>query len=701
MASNPPAKQGAIDPAALPNGMDAPPLSRREAAKQARRIAAQLGPSRLALTMLVLVVALLAARLAWFVPLASVAERGLFDWRVVATAPLVEQDQRLVMVTYTDETLFSTGIRSPVDRAILARALVNLDAMGARAIGIDIGFDSPRPEDPALKAQLRAMQTPTWLAYADHATNRHTIMYEQQQFLDRFIADVRTDKTRPASVRFATDGDGRIRRWPDRPPGLPPFLANAMIGPDPVFDQYQGSIRFLLPAKAEVGAEESVIARIPIDNFGIDMDDDLRAALAEAVRGKYVLIGGDIVDVDRFDTPLRSLVELGSNETTTMVGMEVHAHMLAQQLDGAALRPMSGWVLWAMALLMVIAGGLTSLADFRPRLVAALFLFQMAFILVVPFWLHAYGADTYGLPAFGWAVGWLLGYVVVGTASRTIGAKQRAFAQSALGKYLPRDIAQAILRDPDQLSLHGEKREIYCVFTDLEGFTALSHAVEPETVARLLNAYLDQLSAVVLAHGGTIDKFVGDAVVAFWGAPIARTDDAQQAVAAALAMHQAGERFRRDMAAGVPPIGRTRVGLHVGEAIVGNFGGEGRMQYTALGDSMNTAARLESANKQLSSGVLISGEVAQRAGRDDLVPLGRIRLRGRARPVDVFEPRPDLAPELRSLIADMVRAHASDDIAAFVTHATDVREQLGQDPVIMALLERLETIKGDDSYALS
>jgi hypothetical protein len=118
-------------------------------------------------------------------------------------------------------------------------------------------------------------------------------------------------------------------------------------------------------------------------------------------------------------------------------------------------------------------------------------------------------------------------------------------------------------------------------------------------IARLLNEYLDKLSAVVLEHGGTLDKFVGDAVVAFWGAPIAYADDGARAVKAAIAMYRAGEEFRRNAPPGVPPIGRTRVGVHFGEAIVGNFGGDGRIQYTALGDAMNTAARLEGANKPL------------------------------------------------------------------------------------------------------
>src|SRR3546814_11058771 len=117
------------------------------------------------------------------------------------------------------------------------------------------------------------------------------------------------------------------------------------------------------------------------------------------------------------------------------------------------------------------------------------------------------------------------------------------------------------MRDPDQLSLHGERRNIYCVFTDLEGFTKLSHAVTPETVARLLNEYLDRLSDIVLDHGGTIDKFVGDAVVAFWGAPPSRPADGQRAAAADRAMHKAGATFRpAPAAADGTPHGEPRLG---------------------------------------------------------------------------------------------------------------------------------------------
>jgi adenylate cyclase len=670
--------------------------------KRIRRLVMQLGPSRMAATILFLIVATLFARFSWDMPLVGDAERALYDARAMVMAPHVAQDQRIVMVTYDDETLFNTGIRSPLDRTYLANALANLDQMGPKAIGIDIVFDSPRPDDPLLKAQLRAMKTPTWLAYAEQASNPNTIFYEQQKYLEAYLAEVTTARTKPTSVLFRTDSDGVIRNWPDRPKNLPPLMANALAPVDPAHANYQGNIRFLVPARVTKGAEEPVFSKIPIDTFAAPMDAETRAAFSEMIRGRYVLIGGNIIDNDQFNTPLSRFTDPITGQHETMIGLEVHAHMLAQQLDRDWPRPLPGPSLWALAVLVVLAGGLTSLIDLRARWVALAFLGQMAFFVAFPFWLQGHGVDTTTLPAFGWAMGWLLGYAAVGTAARTIGSRQRAFAQSALGKYLPADVAAQIMRDPDQLSLHGERRNIYCVFTDLEGFTKLSHAVTPETVARLLNEYLDRLSDVVLDHGGTIDKFVGDAIVAFWGAPISRPDDGPQAAKAAIAMHAVGEQFRKDLASeDVPPIGMTRVGLHVGDAIVGNFGGEDRIQYTALGDSMNTASRLESANKSLKTRVLISSEAAAGAARDDLVPMGRVTLRGRAQPVDVLTPRPDLSGEQRARIAALVEAHAAGNKKAYVTCATALADEFGQDPAIMFLIERLNETQKGESYVLS
>ena len=140
--------------------------------------------------MLGLIVAVLVARFSWQLPLAIDAEFALFDARMVATAPKAQQDQRIVMVPYTDQTLIATGKRSPLDRTTLAKALRNLDKLGAKAIGIDILIDQPQPDDQLLIEAFQSMKTPTYLAYASTEAAKNKILYEQQVFLEQFQKEI-------------------------------------------------------------------------------------------------------------------------------------------------------------------------------------------------------------------------------------------------------------------------------------------------------------------------------------------------------------------------------------------------------------------------------------------------------------------------------------------------------------------------------
>jgi adenylate cyclase len=302
--------------------------------------------------------------------------------------------------------------------------------------------------------------------------------------------------------------------------------------------------------------------------------------------------------------------------------------------------------------------------DVRPGVVELAVVGHHAFFDFAPVYYECHGIDTYGLQAYGWLGGWGLAYAATGAAVRAAGSEQRRYAQSALGKYLPRDIAAQILRDPKKLSLTGEKRQLYTLFTDIEGFTVLSHKLPPDRVATILNAYLDGMCDIVLDHGGTIDKFVGDAVVAFWGAPIAREDDADRAARAQLDMLAFTQKFSADYSEPGHEMGRTRIGLHYGDAVVGNFGGEGRLSYTALGDSMNCAARLEGANKYLKTVALISEEARQRTTLDIYRPMGRIVLSGRETPIVVWEPAPDFDTKLRVELVRLWNAFDAGDRSA-------------------------------------
>ncbi|HEX9932672.1 MAG TPA: adenylate/guanylate cyclase domain-containing protein [Allosphingosinicella sp.] len=652
-----------------------------------RRALKQIGAARIALTFLFLLAGLWIARASWQLPLAGDAERALYDLRFFQTAELAaEQDPRIVLVTYDDDTLRLLEKRSPLDRAMLARALAAIDAMNPRSIGIDILIDQPQREDEELLRTFRALRTPTFLGYASSAVNEAQIGYEQDQFLREFLQQLKGSRVRPASIRMETDqNDNVVRRWPQLRAGLPTFLSNAMTAEHPEFGSYTRSIDFRLPRNRD----DAVFVNLPI-HFVTEFPEGVRAM----IEGRHVLIGGNIRDVDDYETPMTRFTARWTK------GVEVHAHMLAQQLDGRMPAPVPLWALWAGAILAVAAGAFSSLLEIRGWKLALVLAAQIALIAALPFWLQASDVDTIDLPAFGWAVGWLLAFVGVGTAARAVGSEQRRFAQSALGKYLPRDIATQILRHPELLGLRGDKRDIYALFTDLEGFTKLSHAVTPEQLSSLLNRYLDLMSEVVLRHGGTIDKFVGDAVVAFWGAPIARPDDAERAARAAVAMYEAGEEFRRTAGDDLPPIGCTRVGLHRGEAVVGNFGGEGRIQYTALGDGMNTAARLESANKSLKTTILVSAEAVAESGLDWFRPMGRVVLSGRATAVEVWEPVPQLAADYRRSLTELWRRFEAGE-----EHALDALEEIAaahkEDEALQYFVYRIHEVGPGGSFVLA
>lgn len=653
--------------------------------QKAMRLFKQLGPARLTMTLTLLLIALLAARFSWNIILIGDAERALYDLRETYLAPKVDQDPRIAKVVYNDDTLIETRKRSPLDRSVLARALTNIDSMGAKAIGIDILIDQPQDEDAQLVAALRAMKTPTFIAYANNETNKDNIKQRQQEFLDGFIKSLSGTNVRPASIRVETDIDNVVRSWPVIQPGLPPILSRAMVPDNKALENYSGSITF----RTTKFDDRPVFLSLPIDLLA---NPEVAPAFAEQINAKYILIGGDIVDVDQFETPLRL------QTAQSMIGLDVHAHMLAQLLDKKRLVTISPSGIWAVAILVIIAGGLTSLLVGGVR-TATLMAAQIAFFGGLPIVLHLQGYDTQKLPAFGWMVGWSIAFAAIEMAAREISSEQRKFAQSALGKYLPRDIAQEILDEPGRLALHGEKREIFVVFTDLEGFTKMSHQIEPEMVATLLNSYLDKMCSVILKYGGTIDKFVGDATVSFWGAPISRADDGERAAHAAYELWQTGEEFRQNMPEGLPTIGKTRVGLHFGEAVIGNFGGEGRIQYTALGDSMNTASRLENANKQTKTGMLASREAVERSGLDWWRPLGSVRLRGRALPVDIYEPCPEAAPGDNQALADIMSAAKSDHETA-IARLVEFVQSRPSDNALQNLLYRLNNLEPGGHYAL-
>lgn len=667
------------------------------------------GPQRLVMTATFMLLALLLARFSWDLPVTDDAERALFDAREYYLSDLVEPDQRIVIIAFDDQALIQLQKRSPLPRDTLAAALRNIDGLGAKAIGIDILFDQWQDEDPELIETLRAMETPVAVAYADLVTNELDIEYEQQDYLDAFMAQLEGSNARPASIRLA-ENDGVTRVWPDIIDGTAELIGRAMLrdAGDPAveaFEGYEGAIRYRRP----LYNEEPVFPTAQILAFSMDAIFEIpeaRAEFEQAVRGSYVLIGGDITDYDRALTPLSGFIDPAVEAGARSVrppGIQIHAATIAQMLDGARLTQPSSWSLWALAFFTVIAATLTALLELKSWKLIPLLVVEVALFIGLPFILHDRGVDTHGFPAVGPALGWVVAFTAVTSAARASTAVQRQFAQGALGKYLPQSIADEIIEHPELLSLGGEKREIFVLFSDLEGFTKMSHAIPPEMVAKLLNRYLEMLSEVILEHGGILDKFIGDAVVAFWGAPISRPDDGERAARAGYAIWQAGEDFRKEVAAmdpDLPKIGITRVGLHVGEAVVGNFGGENRIQYTALGDSMNTAARLESGNKTFKSAIMASAEFARRSGLDWWRPMGSVVLSGRGSALELAQPAPDFPEDDRKALAEAV-AMLQSDRDRVMESLEEIASRYPEDTALQALLDRSRHLNEDGAYVMA
>jgi len=219
--------------------------------------------------------------------------------------------------------------------------------------------------------------------------------------------------------------------------------------------------------------------------------------------------------------------------------------------------------------------------------------------------------------------------------------QQRRFIRQAFARFISPAVVDQLVSDPSRLSLGGERVELTCIFTDLAGFTTLIESYEPSVVLPLLNRYLDGLCRIVLEHDGTIDKIVGDALHVFFGAPVEQFDHPQRAMTCALALTEFAEKFVTQENAVELGFGHTRICVHTGVAVVGNFGGESFFDYTAHGDVVNSAARLETANKHLGTRTCVSGTTASRCPEFRFRPVGKLLLKGKTQEIEAFEPFPE------------------------------------------------------------
>lgn len=316
-----------------------------------------------------------------------------------------------------------------------------------------------------------------------------------------------------------------------------------------------------------------------------------------------------------------------------MVG--TYHNVLNTILQGEYIRKAPGWINYLCMLLIALIIGL---AMQRLPAVHSVIALGISFIVINGIIILLFSAGNIWLDELSISLSLLLPGVAVSATKFISEESQKRYIKSAFSRYLSPKVIEEIMDDPDSLQLGGEKREISIFFSDVAGFSTISEQLTPEELVALLNEYLSQMTDIIMEKEGTVDKFEGDAIMAFYGAPQNQKDHAIRACLAALDMKQRLAEMREVWNSIGQHELKVRMGINTGDAVVGNMGSRTRMDYTAMGDSVNLASRLEGANKAYGTFAIISEATYEKA-KDHIEArrLDRIRVIGKEEPIMVYE----------------------------------------------------------------
>jgi class 3 adenylate cyclase len=275
--------------------------------------------------------------------------------------------------------------------------------------------------------------------------------------------------------------------------------------------------------------------------------------------------------------------------------------------------------------------------------------------------------------------------VFIGRAER----KQREFVQGTFSRYVSPAIVDRLVKDPTSVTISGERQEATFIFTDIAGFTTTSEQMKAEDLSNVLNDYLDGACEIILRYEGTIDKFIGDAIMAIFNAPIRQPDHAERAVRCALELDAYAEKFREDCNLRDIPIGVTRIGVHTGYAVIGNFGSHARMDFTALGDTVNTAARTEGVNKYFGTRICCTSDVVDLCPNINFRQIGDIVLKGKTSASALYNPIADTDdPNLIKKYAEAYNMLAKESEGAKLAF-DDIAVSFPNDPIVQFHIGRI------------
>ena len=586
----------------------------------------------------------------------------------------------VVIVAIDDKSLLELrtyGRMLAWPRSVYADVVERLTEARARTIVFDVLFDAPAIGDSDLERALQAArERATWVvmpAAGDPLFRVDTGRAGWVTYRERIepLPSFRDLASGIGMVDQLPDPDGTVRRVPlvlgvgGQPTPALPLVAVAKFLRRP--EAWDGPI--------EAGAIPLAGRSIPIDRNGamvvnyaggphesappafpvVSFTDVLyRRVPPETLERKLVLIGATATALpDDYWTP--------TSLDGKMDGVEIHANAIDTILRDEFLREPPPWLTIALIFGFAVLAGAALVT--LPPLVAALFS-ALAFVAYV---VAAFTYFDYGGVVLNLVYPPLSLYLTFAAIMlyRVIFEQGQARAmRGLLGQYLSPSVVAEVARDPESLKLGGDEREMTVLFSDLRDFTTVSESLSPEQLVQLLTEYLTAMSDVIFRHEGTIDKYMGDAIMAFWGAPKRHEDHAALAVRAALEMLEELARLNQKWAAEGRPTLRMGIGLNTGVMKVGNMGSASRFDYTVMGDAVNLGARIESLNKEYGTAVIVGVGTLRLAGSGVRARfLDLVAVKGKTEPCPVYEVMTDEAATDEGRAATL-RAY-QDGIAAY------------------------------------
>jgi class 3 adenylate cyclase len=572
-----------------------------------------------------LAIALVAAIISYLslstLPFLGNTERYVADYRIATLTPTEQPHPDIVFVAITEDTLAQFPYRSPVDRKFISDTLKLLESRGARAVFIDVLLDTPTEEDKddELMETLRAVKIPVVVSYEDQLG---FLNEEQLEYLNNFLpkelrafANLSKDLNDQTVRKIFPGKNSREGEWKWG-------VASKMVehlGVSPP------RVETPMAYRGPPGFGQSAFRKFPAHALPV--------LPPEWVKDKVIVFGADVTDRDRYRTPF----SIGRDGVDSLMpGAEILAHQMAQLLDGRK----SPAVAEHWAILLVVVSGICGvlLGKMEIKLVWGVLI---GTTLILTLWIGGFAWYHYLgdlLPLVMPSVALVLALGITNAYSGRQERQQKKFIQNAFSKYLSPALLDEIVKDPAKLNLEARRKELSLIFTDVAGFTSMAEKMDPAKVGEVLNRYLHGVCGIIFTHGGTVDKFIGDAVFAIFNAPRDQEDHSQRAVACALAIDAFSDNFLKEELASGGLFGLTRIGVHTGEANIGNFGSAERFEYTALGDAVNTASRLEGVNKAFGTRVCVSINAASRCPEIAFRPVGDIILKGKTEPLRLMEP---------------------------------------------------------------